>query len=58
MARLTYSVAEAAAEIGISESHAYRLVAAGELPSIRLGRRIVVPKAALAEWLAKQVQAS
>lgn len=42
-ARLTMTVSEAAAVLGISRALAYELVARGELPSIRLGHRIVVP---------------
>jgi excisionase family DNA binding protein len=42
--RLVLTVTEAAAALGISRAHAYELVARGELPSLRLGRRIVVPR--------------
>jgi excisionase family DNA binding protein len=45
--RLVYSVAEAAALLGISRAFAYELVARGELPVISLGRRRLVPKVAL-----------
>ena len=45
--RLTMSVEEAGVALGISRSHAYELVRQGELPSLRLGRRVVVPIAAL-----------
>jgi excisionase family DNA binding protein len=45
--RLVYSVAEAGALLGISRAFAYELVARGEIPVIRLGRRRLVPKAAL-----------
>jgi excisionase family DNA binding protein len=45
--RLIYSVAEAGALLGISRAFAYELVARGELPVIRLGRRRLVPKATL-----------
>ena len=45
--RLTLSVAEAAELIGISRALAYELVARGDLPSVRLGRRLVVPRVAL-----------
>lgn len=41
------SVEEAAKELGIGRNTAYRLVQTGELPSVRMGRRILVPKAAL-----------
>ena len=42
--RLVLTVAEAGKLLGISRAFAYELVARGELPVIRLGRRIVVPK--------------
>lgn len=45
--RLTLTVEEAAGVLGISRALAYELVARGELPSLRLGRRIVVPRRAL-----------
>ena len=45
--RLALSVEEAAGLLGISTWLAYELVHRGELPSLRLGRRIVVPRAAL-----------
>ncbi len=45
--RLTLTVEEAAQLLGISRALAYELVGRGELPSIRLGRRIVVPRHAL-----------
>ncbi len=45
--RLTLTVEEAAQLLGISRALGYELVARGELPSIRLGRRIVVPRRAL-----------
>jgi excisionase family DNA binding protein len=49
--RLALTVSEAGALLGISRALAYELVARGDLPSIRLGRRLVVPKAALLEML-------
>jgi excisionase family DNA binding protein len=45
--RLVVSIAEAAALLGISRALAYDLAAQGELPVIRLGRRMVVPRRAL-----------
>jgi len=45
--RLVWSVEEAARLLGISRAHAYELVARGELPHLRLGRRVVVPKHAI-----------
>jgi len=47
--RLVLTVAEAADRLGISSDLAYDLVARGALPSLRLGRRIVIPRVALLE---------
>lgn len=47
MPRLTCTVPEAASLLGISPGLAYELARRGELPTIRFGRRIVVPRAAL-----------
>jgi excisionase family DNA binding protein len=44
---LVLTVAEAATLLGVSRAFAYELVARGQLPVLRLGRRIVIPKAAL-----------
>jgi len=41
--RLTVSVEEAAEMLGVSRGTAYNLVRTGDIPSVRLGRRIVVP---------------
>ncbi len=47
----TMTVEEAGEVLGISRSLAYELVRRGELPSLRLGRRLVVPIRALEELL-------
>ena len=51
--KLTYSVTEMADLLGIGRSKAYELVRSGTIPSLRLGRRIVVPKLALSRFLAE-----
>jgi excisionase family DNA binding protein len=38
------TVTDAAEALGISRTHAYGLVAGGELPAFRLGRKILVPR--------------
>jgi excisionase family DNA binding protein len=48
---LTMSVPEAADVLGISRAFAYALVARGDLPSLRLGRRVVVPRRALEQLI-------
>ncbi len=45
MERQTFSVEEAAKLLGISRNSAYAAIRAGEIPSCRFGRRLVVPKA-------------
>lgn len=45
--RLTWDVPEAARRLGVSTAYYYRAASRGELPVMRLGRRLVVPKAAL-----------
>jgi len=49
--RLALSVEEAAELLGISRSLAYELAARGQLPVLRLGRRLVIPRAALERLL-------
>jgi excisionase family DNA binding protein len=45
------SVAELAADIGLSERSTRDALRRGEIPHIRIGRRFVLPRAAIAEWL-------
>jgi excisionase family DNA binding protein len=44
---LVVSVPEAAELLGISRALAYVLAGRGELPTLRLGHRVVIPRAAL-----------
>jgi excisionase family DNA binding protein len=46
--RLVFTIT-AAQLLGVSRAFAYELAAKGEIPTVRFGRRIVVPKA---QWLA------
>jgi excisionase family DNA binding protein len=48
---LTLTVEQAARLLGIGRSTAYELVHTGDIPSLRLGRRIVVPLASLVAQL-------
>jgi excisionase family DNA binding protein len=56
--RLALSVEDAAGLLGISRTLAYEAIARGELPSVRLGKRIVVPRRALDELLDSAVDRS
>ena len=49
--KLVLTVTEAAKVLGISRGLAYQLVRQGVIPTIRLGRRLVVPKARLTALL-------
>lgn len=48
---LTVSVEEAAALLGISRALAYELVRRGDLPCLRLGRRVVIPRKAVENFI-------
>jgi excisionase family DNA binding protein len=45
------SVAEAAKLLRVGRTLAYEMIARGELPSVRLGRTIRVPRSSLQEWI-------
>jgi excisionase family DNA binding protein len=49
--RLTLTVEQAAEALGISRAFAYEAVARGEIPCIRIGRRVLIPKVALDKLL-------
>lgn len=51
--KLAYSVGEAAALLGISRTSAYLAAQRGDLPSRLIGRRRVIPVAALNAYLAR-----
>ena len=45
--RLTLTVEEAAQALGISRAFAYEAVRRGDIPHIKIGRRLLIPKAKL-----------
>ena len=47
----TVSVDEVAHVLGISRNHAFRSVERGEIPSVRIGRRVLVPASFLDQLL-------
>ena len=49
------TVSEVADLVGISRSLAYQLVARGEIPFLRFGRRIVIPREAVDSLLASTI---
>ena len=49
--RLTYNVEEAGRLLGISRASAFEAARRGDLPTIRVGKRLLVPKRALERML-------
>ncbi|MBV8798448.1 MAG: helix-turn-helix domain-containing protein [Alphaproteobacteria bacterium] len=56
--RKVITVPEAAQELGISRNSGYEAAARGELPTIRIGRRLLVPRAALDRLLSEAGKAA
>lgn len=50
--RRTYTVDEAGELLGIGRNTAYEAARRGEIPTIKIGRRLLVPRAALERMLA------
>jgi excisionase family DNA binding protein len=48
----TFTVEEAGEILGLSRASAFAAAAKGELPTIRIGKRLIVPRAALERMLA------
>ena len=49
--RQTHTVEEVAQLLGIGRNSAYEAVRRGEIPSIKIGKRVLVPRAALDRML-------
>ncbi len=45
------TIEEVGQRLNISRWHAYQMLREGVIPCIRLGRRIIIPKAAFEAWL-------
>jgi excisionase family DNA binding protein len=56
--RQTYNVDEAAKLLGVGRNQAYEAAKTGQLPTIKIGKRILVPRAALERMLAKAGKAA
>ena len=51
MEKLVYSIQEVAELLGISKSYAYELVRRGTIPSLKLGKKRVIPKEKFKNWV-------
>jgi excisionase family DNA binding protein len=54
--RMTVTVEEAATILGVGRNKAYEAARAGQIPTVRIGKRLLVPVAALERLLAVGVQ--
>lgn len=54
--KLTYSVAEAAQVLGVSESRMRQLVRTEGFPTVHVGRRLLVSIKGLERWVDEQAQ--
>ncbi len=50
--KLTFTVSETASLLGLSRNSAFKGVMTGEIPHIRVGKRILIPRRALEARLA------
>lgn len=48
-----HPITAAAARIGMSRSRLYELLGAGELRSVKVGRRRLIPESAIADYIAR-----
>lgn len=51
LAAVTYRIEEAAKLLGISRNSAYEAARSGDIPTVRIGKRLVVPKVQLERLL-------
>jgi excisionase family DNA binding protein len=49
------SVEQLAQYLGISRAQAYKMLRLGVIPSIRLGKRFVLPRVAIDKWMESAV---
>ena len=53
--KLTLSVEEAGKVLGVSRQIAYKLSRRADFPTLRIGRRVLVPRKQLEEWIERNV---
>ena len=53
--KLTLSVEEAGKLLGVSRQVAYQLIHRADFPTLRIGRRVLVPKKQLEIWMDRQI---
>jgi excisionase family DNA binding protein len=53
-APLLLRVEEVAQLLGLGRTRTFQMVSAGQLPVVRIGRFVRIPRAALEEWIAER----
>lgn len=56
--KLLFTIGEAAEMLNIGRSTAYELIRQGDLPSVKIHSRRLVPRVALMTWLAGKIEDS
>lgn len=56
MEKLVYTIEEVAELLSISKSYAYELVRNGTIPVLQLGKKRVIPKGKLHEWINEKTE--
>ena len=56
MEKETYTVKEIAKKLGIGMNKAYELVNQKQIPSIKIGKKYLIPRKALAQWIDRCLQ--
>ncbi|AEM72922.1 helix-turn-helix domain-containing protein [Caldicellulosiruptor acetigenus] len=54
--KMTYTPKEAAQVLGISLTTVFKLIKQKKIPVIRIGRKVLIPKAKLKDWIDKVAQ--
>ena len=52
--KLAYNLKEAAEALALSAASVSNLIRSGQIRAVRIGRRVIIPRAALEEFLAKE----
>lgn len=52
------TVRDVAPELGVSESRVYQLIGAQQIPAVRRGRAVRIPRRAWERWLDEQSQSA
>jgi excisionase family DNA binding protein len=56
MEKLVYNVNEVAKVLNIGLNKTYQLIQSNEIPSIRVGKKYIIPRKELLKWLRKSVE--